>query len=384
MTFFFCILKFVLKVHLLPFKGPVFRIEPYSLAEMKYYIYNYVFISSCSPVTTEVLCFLTLEWAFGIHRGSRSSSKGVLHVAPPCFYSSPEQTKTKQGLQRGPFTILAPTIREREVRCAQLGARCKDCLVPLNPTHWTFKSKCHTWRSVSIHMKISIKCSPDAFNWLQFPSDSCLQLYLSVTAAIETYKHGTRIIRELRLCSETLHKSEHFLFYCISYHCTWNLFVFWTAGWKQTSSTRMTCRLFFSESWIHNENILHSLAHFAVASALQPCICCYHFIFFVNVPLKDYIILCAPFSSLATFLSVQPFLPRDKWLIHRCITLPPPDPQYHRRLWSQHTFQWRVQSVMILDDIRHVPVIRSWRWHKLHRCNDCSFQYHMSLSPNFH
>lgn len=54
---------------------------------------------------------------------------------------------------------------------------------------------------------------------------------------------------------------------------------------------------------------------------------------FVNVPLKDYIILFAPFFPSAHFSVFILFLPRDNWLIHQCITPPPPDPQHHR-----HTF----------------------------------------------
>lgn len=54
---------------------------------------------------------------------------------------------------------------------------------------------------------------------------------------------------------------------------------------------------------------------------------------FVNVPLKDYIILFAPFFPSAHFSVFILFLPRDNWLIHQCITPPPPDPQHH-----QHTF----------------------------------------------
>lgn len=66
------------------------------------------------------------------------------------------------------------------------------------------------------------------------------------------------------------------------------------------------------------------------------------------------------FFSLSTFLSVQPFLPRDNWLIHQCITPPPPDPQCHGCLRSsRHTFQGHVQFVMTLDIMHHTSPIRS-------------------------
>lgn len=72
---------------------------------------------------------------------------------------------------------------------------------------------------------------------------------------------------------------------------------------------------------------------------------------FVNVPLKDYIILFfffAPFLPLV-ILSAEPFLPRDNWLIHRCITPPPPDPQFPSRTARLLCFYWCVWVVMASD-----------------------------------
>lgn len=61
---------------------------------------------------------------------------------------------------------------------------------------------------------------------------------------------------------------------------------------------------------------------------------------FVNVPLKDYIILFAPFFPSAHFSVFILFLPRDNWLIHQCITPPPPDPQHHRHTFPEPCLPW--------------------------------------------
>lgn len=151
-------------------------------------------------------------------------------------------------------------------------------------------------------------------------------------------------------------ESQDFLLSPSSYHCKLNVFVFWTAGrtkqavWRRHSVLWGAVICIFklsSDIWISKVGRFYSCIRLYACWSCQLISTAVYlllpfFIFIVNVPLKDYIILFAPFFSLTTFLSVQPFLPRDNCLIHRCITVPPPDPHNHRCLWSRHTFQWGV------------------------------------------
>lgn len=83
----------------------------------------------------------------------------------------------------------------------------------------------------------------------------------------------------------------------------------------------------------------------------------------VNVPLKDYIILFAPFFPSAHFSVFIPFLPRDNWLIHQCLTPPPPDPQHHRHTFPEpclvshgwHHHHCAAVSSQNSDELNHVP-----------------------------
>lgn len=73
----------------------------------------------------------------------------------------------------------------------------------------------------------------------------------------------------------------------------------------------------------------------------------------VIVPLKDYIILFAPSPPhFSNFVGVQPFLPRDNWLIHFCVTPPPPDPQNRARVGVWAGLRCHVQPITK----SHLPV----------------------------
>lgn len=133
--------------------------------------------------------------------------------------------------------------------------------------------------------------------------------------------------------------SEDFLLFSLSYHCGLNVLC------CKTSSMKMDLDGYFFNycSDISIDKHLYMLWSFQLSTAalclLLPCFSVCECPFkALHHPLCSFF-----FFSLSTFLSVQPFLPRDNWLIHQCITPPPPDPQCHGCLRSsRHTFQGHV------------------------------------------
>lgn len=74
-------------------------------------------------------------------------------------------------------------------------------------------------------------------------------------------------------------------------------------------------------------------------------------IFTVNIPLKDYIILLAPFLPLV-LLCAQSFLPRNNWLTHQSKTLTPPPPPAPSHSTELHQSIWHHLLFDTFDDVQ--------------------------------
>ena len=111
--------------------------------------WNKLLISMISLVYDHLklrIVFVSLELALHIYTGSGSSSR---HVAPPCFYSSSEQTNQTLAPERAfhVFTLpegprSSPTRLEWEGWVEGFSVGCNlqpHRKMPLNPTHWSFK-----------------------------------------------------------------------------------------------------------------------------------------------------------------------------------------------------------------------------------------------------
>lgn len=116
------------------------------------------------------------------------------------------------------------------------------------------------------------------------------------------------------------------------------------------------------------------------SSALQPCVYCYHVLVFVNVPLKHYIILFAPF-----------FFPQH---ISQCSAFSAQRQLVNSPVYNTAT-SWSTMPWLSAKQPTHLSgpcLVCHDAWHHashlpdqiaVHHCNDFSFHYHMAFIPNF-